>query len=49
MNIKAVIPTAPEVVREAVILLLGAAIATLIVRGLPDGMRQHFTWFPDER
>lgn len=47
MQVKALIPTAPEVVREALVLLAGAAIATLIVRGLPDSVRQHFTWFPE--
>lgn len=48
MNIKAIIPTAPEVLREAVILMAGAAIATLIIRGLPSAARQYFTWFPEE-
>lgn len=49
MKVGAIIPTAPEVLREAVILLAGALIATMIVRGLPDQVRAHFTWFPDER
>lgn len=49
MQVKAIIPKAPEVLREAVIVLAGALIATVIVRGLPADIRRWFTWFPDDR
>jgi hypothetical protein len=37
------IPTAPEVLREAIIVMAGALIATIIVRSvLPAEARQYF-------
>lgn len=39
------VPTAPEVLREAVIVMAGALLATLIVRNvLPDQYRQYFNF-----
>lgn len=41
---KGIIPTVPEVGREAVVILAGALVATLIVRGLPADLRRWFSW-----
>lgn len=41
---KGIIPAAPEVLREALVILAGAAIATVIVRGLPVEWRRLFSW-----
>lgn len=41
---KAIIPRAPEVLREAVIVLAGAFIAAAIVRGMPIELRRWFSW-----
>lgn len=39
-----IIPKAPEVLREAVIVLAGAFIAAAIVRGMPVELRRWFSW-----
>jgi len=39
-----VIPSLPEVAREAIIVMAGAFVAALIVRGLPVEMRRWFSW-----
>lgn len=44
MNVKAMIPTGPEILREAVIVLAGALLATVVIRMLPAGARQWFTF-----
>lgn len=44
MNIKAMIPSVPEIGREAVIVLAGALLATLVVRALPDQYKKLFTF-----
>lgn len=44
MKVAAIIPKAPDVLREAVIVLAGALIASLIVRGLPPDVRRWFSW-----
>lgn len=41
---KAIIPRAPEVLREAMIVMAGAFIAAAIVRGLPVELRRWFSW-----
>lgn len=41
---KAIIPRAPEVLREALIVMAGAFIAAAIVRGLPVELRRWFSW-----
>ena len=38
------LPTGPEVVREVIIVLAGALIATLIVKSLPAENRAFFTF-----
>jgi hypothetical protein len=38
------IPTAPEVLREALIVLAGALLATLLVRALPAPYKAWFTF-----
>jgi len=42
MKVTAVIPTAPEVLREAVIVMAGALLAVVIVRQMPLAWRQWF-------
>lgn len=42
MNIKKLLPSTPEVTREVVVVLLGAFIAVLIVRQLPESFQQLF-------
>lgn len=38
-------PTAPEVLREAVIVMAGALLATIIVRNvLPENLRSYFNF-----
>lgn len=46
MNIKSMIPSVPEIAREALIVLAGAVIATVIVRALPAKYKALFT-FPN--
>lgn len=41
---KSILPTVPEVTREAVIVLAGALLAAVIVRGLPVEWRRWFSW-----
>ena len=43
MNVKAIIPTLPEIGREAIIVLAGALLATIVVRQLPDSVKAYFT------
>lgn len=43
MNIKAIIPTGPEVLREALIVAAGALIAALVIRSLPPETRRLFS------
>lgn len=42
MNVKSIIPTAPEVLREAIIVLAGALLAVVVVKALPAEWRQWF-------
>lgn len=44
MNVSPMVPKAPEIVREALIVLAGAFIAAAIVRGLPIEYRRWFSW-----
>lgn len=44
MNVSQIVPKAPDVLREAIIVMAGAFIAALIVRGLPVEMRRWFSW-----
>jgi len=44
MKLGAVVPKAPDVLREAVIVLAGAFIAAVIVRGMPADLRKWFSW-----
>lgn len=44
MQVKAIIPKAPDVLREALIVLAGAFIAAAIVRGMPDSVSRWFSW-----
>lgn len=44
MNIKPILPKAPDVIREALIVLAGAMIAAALVRGLPIEYRRWFSW-----
>lgn len=44
MNLKAMIPSVPEIGREAVIVLAGALLATIIVRMLPATASKWFTF-----
>ena len=44
MNLKAVIPSVPDIAREAVIVLAGALLATLVVRALPAKYKALFTF-----
>lgn len=39
-----IIPSTPEVLREAVIVLAGALLATLVVRALPLDLRRYFSF-----
>jgi len=41
---KGLLPSAPEVAREVVVVLVGALVASLIVRGLPLEWRRLFSW-----
>lgn len=38
------IPTAPEVLREAIIVVAGALLATIVVKSLPDQYRGMFNF-----
>lgn len=42
MKVKAIIPTAPEILREAVIVLAGAMLAVVVVKALPVEWRRWF-------
>lgn len=42
MKVPAFIPTAPEVLREAVIVMAGALLAVVIVRQLPKAWQSWF-------
>lgn len=44
MQVKAIIPKAPDVLREALIVMAGAFIAAAIVRGLPPELSRWFSW-----
>lgn len=44
MKVAAIIPKAPDVLREAIIVMAGALIASIIVRGLPVEVRRWFSW-----
>lgn len=44
MNIKSMVPSVPEIAREAVIVLAGALLATLVVRALPPKYKAWFTF-----
>lgn len=44
MKIAPIVPRAPEVIREALIVLAGAMIAAALVRGLPIEYRRWFSW-----
>lgn len=39
-----IMPTLPEVAREAIIVMAGAFVAAIIVRGLPPDLRRWFSW-----
>lgn len=43
MNIRRIIPTAPEVLREAIIVAAGALIAAIVIRSLPPETRRLFS------
>lgn len=43
MSIKAIIPSPPEIMREAVIVLAGALLATLVIKSLPVDWQNLFT------
>lgn len=38
------VPKAPDVIREALIVLAGAMIAAAVVRGLPEQFQRYFSW-----
>jgi len=38
-----IIPTAPEVIREAIIVAAGALLAALVVRSMPEEWRNYFS------
>ena len=42
MNIKAIIPKPPEIIREAIIIVAGALLAAWVARQLPA---QYQAWF----
>lgn len=44
MNLKAMIPSIPEIGREAIIVLAGALLATLVVSALPAQYKKLFTF-----
>lgn len=44
-----IMPTAPEVTREVLVVLIGAFIAVLIVRQLPENLQQLFNLNKTER
>jgi hypothetical protein len=41
---KGMIPTMPEIVREAVIVAAGALLAAVVIKALPAEIREHFTF-----
>ncbi len=43
MKIRQIIPTMPEVMREALIVAAGALIAALVIRSLPPETRRLFS------
>ena len=42
MSIKAIIPSGPEVVREAIIVMAGALLAVVVVKALPAEWQRWF-------
>ncbi|AKU11539.1 hypothetical protein AzCIB_1638 [Azoarcus sp. CIB] len=44
MQLKSIIPSGPEILREAVIVLAGALLATVVIRMLPATAKQWFTF-----
>lgn len=44
MTLNQIIPKAPDVLREAVIVMAGAFLAAVIVRGMPPELRRWFSW-----
>lgn len=44
MNVSQIVPKAPDVLREAIIVMAGAFIAAIIVRGMPADLRRWFSW-----
>ena len=44
MNVQKIIPTAPEVLREAIIVMAGALLAVMVVKALPAAWQQWFTF-----
>ena len=43
MSVRAIIPTGPEVLREALIVMAGALLAVAVVRVLPVEWQQWFS------
>lgn len=43
------LPTGPEVIRETIIVLAGALVATLIVKSLPAGQRGLFNFMGNDQ
>lgn len=43
MTVKNIIPTGPEVLREALIVLAGALIAVIVVKAMPANVQSWFT------
>jgi hypothetical protein len=44
MNIAKYLPTGPEVIREVIVVLAGALVATLIVKSLPASQQGLFNF-----
>lgn len=42
MKLGAIVPSAPEVLREAIIVLAGALLAMAVVKALPSSWQQWF-------
>lgn len=42
MKVRKIIPTGPEVLREAIIVAAGALLAAMVVRNLPQKWRDMF-------
>lgn len=43
MNLRAIIPTGPEILREAIIVAAGALIAAIVIRSLSPETRRLFS------